>query len=600
MIKTKLNIDSQKYPLLSQFAEEKGTYDTGTVQNREREIADLKANLARPIVSNTLLLAGPGTGKTALVEWYTISETTDNEHVLELDVEAMSEKGQDQFTANLKKSMDEVISLQKDTGVQLIIFIDEFHVVPMKGGTDAIKPILARSGQLGIRFVGATTDEEYFDYIKPNQALDQRLQPLKLNEPSDAEMLPILRNTVMFHAPELDHLFTDRILKRIIEYGKYQPAMFQPRKSILFVDALIGKYRGLHIKPSTKVINEQLYNVTGVKADWKTDIDQVVKKLESKVKGQDDAIARMRDSLNVSVAGLQDPTKPMGSFLFAGTTGTGKTELTRTLASALFGTERAMQRYDMSEYQTQESVQLFQDRITRGLTKQPYTILLFDELEKSHPGVRNLLLQLLDDGRMSDRYGRQISGLNAYIIMTTNLGATVLKDIADNEGNVNEYKRLLFAELAVSLKPEFLGRLTEIVPFQPLGNQTLTQIADLRIKDLSNRTYRKFGVKIKLSSQTIDLPDGYETRDFKANKVLAYIVADKVVRNANSGGGRAVARRIESEVASQVATFLNKNPHAYKKYDYLTLSIQGKMVIEDVYDKNGSASIKVTPHERTS
>lgn len=598
MIKTKLNIDAEKYPLLSQFAEEKGTHDTPKVQNREAELSDLKANLARPIVSNTLLLAGPGTGKTALVEWYTVSDTAEDEHVLELDVQAMSEKGEDQFTANLKKSMDEVMALQKDTNIRLIIFIDEFHVVAIKGGTDAIKPILARSGQLGIRFVGATTDEEYFDYIKPNQALDQRLQPLKLSEPSNADMLPILQNTVMFHAPELKSLFTDRILKRIIEYGKYQPAMFQPRKSILFVDALIGKYRGLGIKPSTSVINEHLYSITGVKADWKTDIDQVVKKLEAKVKGQDDAIARMKDSLNVSVAGLQDPSKPMASFLFAGTTGTGKTELTRTLASALFGTERSMQRFDMSEYQTQDSVQVFQDRITRGLTQQPYTILLFDELEKAHSGVRNLLLQLLDDGRMSDRYGRQISGLNSYIIMTTNLGATVLKDIADNEGDVNEYKKLLFSELAVTLKPEFLGRLTEIVPFKPLGNQTLTQIADLRIKELSNRIYRKFGVIIKLSSQTIDIPDGYETRNFTVNKVLAYIVADKVVRNANSGGGRAVARRIESEVASQIATFLNKTPHVHKTYDYLTLSIHGKMVIEDAFDKNGSAGIKVTPHKR--
>lgn len=593
-----LQIDVSKYPVLARFSHEMGL-DASPVEGREVEMGQLRADLSRPVISNAMLLAGAGTGKTALVESYAANYTSSNEHVLELDVVAMAENGRDQFNASLKRAMDEVQKLQHMDQVQLDIFVDEFHVVPMNGGTDAIKPILARSGRLGIRFIAATTNEEYFDYIKPNQALDQRMQPIKLSEPSDQLMLKILRSTINYYAPDMNGLFTDHLLKKVIEYGKYQPAMFQPRKSILYIDAMIGNYRTFGTKPSVPHLNAVLAEMTGIQADWKADIDRTVEILKSRVKGQDTAINIMRDSLNVSVAGLNDPSKPMGSYLFAGTTGTGKTELSRTLAKALFGTERAMQRYDMSEYQTQDSVQVFQDRITTGLTSQPYTILLFDELEKAHPGVRNLLLQLLDDGRMTDKYGRQISGLNAYIIMTTNLGASTLADVANKDADAREYEELLFSELSITLKPEFLGRLSAIVPFQPLSNKTLVEIAELRFKELNRRIYQKYGIQLRLSPKKQELGDGYRQEIFEANRVLAYIVTDKVVRNANNGGGRAVSRRIEQEVASAVSDFVNKHPRPHLKYDYLVLEVSGKMVLDDMYDSEGSAHLVVRPHKKS-
>ena len=595
MSKEVFNIDSKKYPILDRFAHEIGVGRTVTVNGRDKEIAQLRSYLNRPVVSNALLLGGAGTGKTAMVEHYAAAYSPANEHVIELDVVNMAENGRDQFNAFLKRSMDEVIQIQKENNINFAIFVDEFHVVAMNGGTDAIKPILARSGQTGIRFIAATTDEEYFEYIKPNQALDQRLQPIKLSEPSDEEMLPILRSTVQYYAPDMNELFTDAILKRVILYGKYQPAMFQPRKSILFIDALIGDYRALGIEPSIARLNELLEITTGIKANWRTDIDKVVKHVKRRVKGQDAAINIMKDSLNVSVAGINDPGKPMGSFLFSGTTGVGKTELTRALAEAIFGSERAMLRFDMSEYQTQDSVSIFQERVTIGLTKRPYVILLFDELEKAHVGIRNLLLQLLDDGRLSDKYGRQVSGLNAYIIMTTNLGAGTLNYVANNDSDVRQYQPLLFADLSVDLSPEFLGRLSAIVPFQPLSNHILIQIAQLRITELSKRIRAKYGIPISLSGEKYTIPDGYSMDSFSTNKVLGYIVVDHVVKNANNGGGRSVARRIESEIASSVATWLNTHPKAYKTYSEIRLSVEGKMVLDDKFDSEGTAHIKIEP-----
>lgn len=598
MSKNKLKIDGKSFPLLARFGNEMGLGKVISVDNREDKIRELRSAMARPVIANAMLLGEAGTGKTAIVEYFANKYTSKDEHVIELDVVTMAQNGRDQFNAFLKRTMDEVIALQESIHQVLYIFIDEFHVVAMNGGTDAIKPILARSGIMGVHMIVATTDDEYFDYIKPNPALDQRLQPIKLNEPSDEEMLPILRNTVAFYEPEIQELFPDNILKQIIAFGKYQPDMFQPRKSILFIDALIGDYRALGVKPTMAHLNERLTSATGIHADWDVDVDKVVRGLAKRVKGQDAALEIMRDSLNVAVANIQDPTKPMGSYLFAGTTGTGKTELVKALSVGLFGTERALQRYDMSEYQTQASVEVFQERVTTGLTKRPYTILLFDELEKAHDGVRNLLLQLLDDGRMSNKYGRQISGLNAYVIMTTNLGASVLADVANKDADVREYRDLLFSDLAITLSPEFLGRLTEIVPFQPLSNKILTDIAMMRIKELNQRIYRKHGVRLQLVNETYELPDGFLQTSFTVNKVLAYLVADRVKKDANNGGGRAVARRIESEVASVVAAFLNKHPNAYKSFDYISLSVEGKMVLDDRFDAEGSAHIKVTPHAK--
>lgn len=593
-----IRIDAKLYPLLHRFSTEMGLGKVISVDNREDKLRELRAAMSRPVISNALLLGEAGTGKTALVEYFANKYTADNEHVFELDVVSMAQNGRDQFNAFLKRFMDEIIDLQEKNNLIIDVFIDEFHVVAMNGGTDAIKPILARSGILGVHMIAATTDDEYFDYIKPNPALDQRLQPIKLAEPTDAEMLPILRNTVSFYEPEIRALFPDKILKKIISYGKYQPDMFQPRKSILFVDALIGDYRALGIEPTLAHLNERLTSATGIQADWKTDVDKVVAGLRKRVKGQDVAIDIMKDSLNVSVAGIQDPTKPMGSYLFAGTTGTGKTELTKSLAKLIFGSEKLLQRYDMSEYQTQDSVATFQERVTTGLTKQPYTILLFDELEKAHAGVRNLLLQLLDDGRMSNRYGHQISGLNAYVIMTTNLGAGVLADVANKDGDVRDYQQLLFSELAVTLSPEFLGRLSAIVPFQPLSRKILAEIAQLRLDELNRRVYSKYGITLKLNPETYSLPDGYRQTVFKVNKVLAYIVADRVIVNANNGGGRAVSRRIDSELSSVVASILNKHNRPRLKYDYFELKVEGKMVLDDIFDAQGSAHITVTPHLR--
>lgn len=598
MATRELKIDNRQYPVLGRFSSEMGLGKVIDIDNRDDKVDELRAAMARPVISNAMLLAEAGTGKTAIVEYFAKKYTNDNEHVLELDVVAMAQNGRDQFNAYLKRSIDEVIELQSKHDVTIDIFIDEFHVVALNGGTDAIKPVLARSGILGVHLIAATTDDEYFEYIKPNPALDQRLQPIKLEEPSDEEMLPILRNTVSFYGPEMQSFFSDKVLKKIIEYGKYQPDMFQPRKSILFIDALIGDWRALNIKPTMSHLNDRLKSATGISAEWRTNVDRVVEGLGKRVKGQDAAIDIMKDSLNVSVAGIQDPTKPMGSYLFAGTTGTGKTELVKALSEQIFGSERALQRFDMSEYQTQNSVAVFQERVTSALTKRPYTILLFDELEKAHAGVRNLLLQLLDDGRMSNKYGRQISGLNAYVIMTTNLGASVLADVANKDADVREYQALLFSELAVTLSPEFLGRLSAIVPFQPLSNKILTDIATLRINELSRRIRAKYGVTIKLASEKYRIPDGFRHTTFDVNKVLAYLVTDHVKKDANNGGGRAVARRIESELASAVASEINKHDNVRELYDYFKVSVSGKMVLDDIYDAEGSAHITVTPHLR--
>lgn len=591
-------VNPDTYPVLGRFAQQMGLGDVVKIQNREAEVNALRAAMSRPVISNAMMLGGAGTGKTAIVEYFAANYAKRNEVTFELDVVSMAQNGRDEFNAYLKMAMDEVQKIQKRTNVIFDIFIDEFHVVAMNGGTDAIKPILARSGSLNVHIIAATTDEEYFEYIKPNQALDQRMQPIKLAEPSDAEMLPILRSTVKHYAPEMNQYFSDRLLRRIISYGKFQPEFFQPRKSILIVDTLIGDFRAFGTIPTIPHLNKRIEMITGAKPDWSMNIDDVVRLLKSRVKGQDAAIETMKNSLTVSVAGLQDPTRPMGSFLFTGTTGTGKTELARTLASAVFGTEKAMMRFDMSEFQTKESVEDFQEKITTRLTKNPYTILLFDELEKAHSGVRNLLLQLLDDGRMTNRYGRQVNGLNAYIIMTTNLGAETIGSAANRDDDVREVKSLLFAELAITLAPEFLGRISAIVPFQPLSNQVLAEITKLRFAELNKRTYRKYGVKLKMGPEQFELMDGFKSTTFKTPKLVAYLVADHVKKDANAGGGRAIANRMYEEVAPKVAALVKNTSKPHLKYDYLEVSVTGKLVLENKYDAEGTAEIQVKPHVR--
>lgn len=579
-------IDATTYPVLSRYGRLMGQDGTLPVIGRDAELKELRANLARPLVGNVLLLGDAGVGKTAIVESYaTFIAPKKKKYVYEIDLIAMAERGADSFNALLKNLVDEVQRLDHESSYDYILFMDETHSLPKLGATDAIKPVLARGA---VRIIGATTYEEYVTYIKPNQALDRRFQQLVIDAPDKRTIVKILRQILNRKAPTVTHSVSDGLLFKIVDYGKYQPAMSQPNKSIDLLDAMIGDHIEFNTPLNKALLNEKLSRKTGVQADWDVDIDTVIKNAKHRVRGQDVAIDLIRDNLEIATAGLQDPTRPMGSFLFVGSTGVGKTELVKSLASSLFGTEDAMIRFDMSEYQTIESVPLFQERVSNALLQRPYTILLLDEMEKGHPGTRDLLLQILDDGRLSDQYGRQISALNAYIVMTSNLGVDTITDAASNDADVRQYQRLLFSELALQLRPEFLGRISAIVPFTSLSPKTLVSITRIHMAKLQKMLKSK-GVQLAFESEKSSFIDVFYNETVTTYRLFDYLVRDNVSKDPNQGGGRALNNRINAEVIAPIASLLNRDPSV----SVISIGVSGKMVSDDLFDSRGNAHVVV-------
>lgn len=541
---------------------------------RDHEINQLMAAMSRPELCNALLLAPPGSGKTALVQAAMVRDT--ERDYLEVDLAKMIAglANRDEMAATLKALFDEAEAYSKDEQRELVLFIDEFHQIVQlsPAAVEALKPVLAASGARGIRVIAATTDDEFDQFVKPNQPLVERLQRIIVSPPDKATTIQIMRGMAKRYGVS-DDFYDDHIFESIHEYTeRYAPASTQPRKSILVLDAMVGWHKHTLRPMDRTLLADVLQESLGVNVAFRVDATKIKADLDRKVLSQHFATSVVARRLQLCVADLHDKTKPASSFLFTGSTGVGKSELTKQLAALLFGdAKKHLIRFDMSEYARDESLDQFRHELTSRVWHTGHAVVLLDEIEKASPLVTRMLLQVLDDGRLSDANGRQVSFLNTYIVLTTNAGSEIYETIAQwNVDDTGSGKQLLekMKEIRRSITttqgdsrfpPELLGRIDAIVPFQPLSRETQKAVVTAKLRAFVKEVLGTHGVKVEVTP-----------------KVLTYLTEDKADTDSNAGGARAAIGRLTDEVATAVAAFINEFP----RHRTIRVDIDGTLASE--------------------
>jgi ATP-dependent Clp protease ATP-binding subunit ClpC len=552
------------------------------VIGRDEEIMRVMRVLARRTKNNPVLIGEAGVGKTAIVEGLAqriirgdVPDNLMNKRLIEIDLGGMvaGSRFRGEFEERLKAVMDEVRAAQGE----IILFIDELHNVvgagAAQGAMDAsnmMKPALAR-GEL--QCIGASTLDEYRNYIEHDRALERRFAPVFVEEPSveeTVEMLKILRPRYEEHhqvkisdaaldsATKLSHRYvTERKLpdkaidlvdeasaKLRIEIFDLPHDLREQKQHLaklvaeeeqaalktdyetaarhkaerLQIEADFNKHlagwradHNLDDVVDTEDIAEVIASWTGVPVHrmLETEAERLLKmedRLHERIVGQDEAVRLVSDAIRRGRAGLKDPRRPIGSFIFLGTTGVGKTQLAKALAEYLFDDPEAMVRVDMSEYQEFHTVSRLVGsppgyvgygeggQLTESVRRRPYQVILFDEIEKAHPEVWNTLLQLLDDGRLTDGQGRTVDFRNTIIIMTSNVGTQQIAKggalgFRSSESQVAEahFRTQIMEELRKTFRPEFLNRIDEIVIFHSLTPDHILQIVSLEVKEVGKR-----------------------------------------------------------------------------------------------------------------
>lgn len=491
-----------------------------------------------------------------------------------------------QMAAMLKTLFDETAQFHTEEHAEIVLFIDEFHQVVQlsPAAVEALKPLLADSGTRGIKVIAATTFAEFIQYISPNQPLVERLQRINLPEPDKKMVCAILRGMARRYGVE-DQFPDDSMFELIYEYtNRYIPSNAQPRKSILILDAMVGWHRLNNVPIDLKLLAEMIYQQEGVNVAFRVDASTIRKRLDERVLSQKFATKTIEDYLQVCVADLNDKDRPMGRLLFSGSTGTGKTETTKALADILFDDQRALVRFDMSEFANADSLERFRKELTDRVWQRPFCILLLDEIEKACAECTRLLLQVLDDARLTNSNGREVSFKNCYIIMTTNAGSEAYKIIAqynvDDEGSgksMQRYHKLIRESLVTTtggnrFPPELLGRVDAIVPFQPLSEQTQILITRKKLMSLKAKIKQIHGIETRISPDVID-----------------YLVKDKLDTDSDSGGARAIITRLETDVTAVIARFINENPGVKA----IAVDVAGDMAFKNKNQLQSSAYIKV-------
>lgn len=571
---------------------------------REKQLRQLKAGLMRPELCNVLLLGDAGSGKTALVQGAMAADTS--RIYLEVDLSKMIADLRDnnEMAMKVKALFEEAARFVKESKTEIVLFIDEFHLICMlsSAAVEALKPMLADSGTRGVRVIVATTFTEFRMYISANQPLVQRLQRIEILPPSRDAIISILKSYAKVYGVA-DEIHGSYIYEQIIDLSnKYIPANAQPRKSILLLDLMVGWFRA---EEDTKMNTELLYDVLkyseGIELNVKLDAVSIKKRLDSKVFAQYLATASVASRLQITSADLNNKTKPMSSFLFTGSTGVGKTELTKQLAEILFADPKRLIRFDMTEYSQSASIERFRTELTTKVWERPYSVVLFDEVEKACGDVTRILLQVLDDGRLIDQNNREVSFLNTYIVLTTNAASEIYKTIgsyvnsedasdAEQIKNLSKYMKVIRRAIVEGtgnnkFPPELLGRIDAICPFMPLASDTQRKILEKRMSKLQEEVERKHGLRLT----------------YEHDAVLRYILYDKLDTESDSGGARIVAVKFEEEVVIAVAriiNLINSNTDPDMTHDKICgiiVKVDGNMAVDDKTILEGDAQIIACP-----
>jgi ATP-dependent Clp protease ATP-binding subunit ClpC len=535
---------------------------------REAEIERLVQILCRRTKNNPVLIGEPGVGKTAIVEGLAqrivrgdVPSFLENKRILSLDLSLIvaGTKYRGQFEERLKQIMRELIE-----NPQYIVFIDELHTLvgagSAEGSLDAaniLKPALSRGE---IQCIGATTPAEFRKSIEKDRSLERRFQAVKVPPPSESEAVEILDGVRERYESFHQVRYTDDALEAAVyQSHRYIPDRFLPDKAIDVIDEAGARVK-LRVRreqgnlsdwnqisewsqePDTGFAREEPEDDALVSAQvTRDDVEEVIARwtgipvtslkeaetqkllrieleLHERVVSQRPAISALARAIRRSRAGLKNPLRPVGSFLFLGPTGVGKTEVARSLAQVLFGSERSMIRFDMSEFMEKHSVSKLigsppgyvgheeGGQLTERIKRAPYSVLLFDEIEKAHPDIFNVLLQVFEDGILTDALGNSVDFKNAIIIMTSNIGARFIqkKGTMGFQGTTDatreKMEEMVMSAVRQTFNPEFINRLDEIIIFDELFDHELLDVIQLQV-DQINRTMLRHGFEVRLTDE---------------------------------------------------------------------------------------------------
>jgi len=581
----KKNTSGSKTPVLDNFSRdlsklaEMGKLDMSI--GREKEVKRLAQILSRRKKNNPLILGEAGCGKTNLIEGIALMiskgegpQNLLNKRIVNLDLTSVvaGTKYRGQFEERMKVILDELIA-----NPNVVVFIDEIHTLIGSGnssnamdGANIFKPALA-SGD--IQCIGATTFDEYKKSIEKDGALSRRFQKIKLEQPSIAETITIIKQSIdkyeSFHKASYsdevidlcvkmadryinDRAFPDKAFDVIDEVGAKLQVEIKIPESILKLKEKINdlklektrvvinqeyelaaeirdkelklltklesetkKFEADKLKNKRKIDIEDVYSVVStmtnipleqMNIDEKQKLMYLDKKIKENIIGQDTAVESISKSIKRSRLNIKDPNRPIGSFIFLGSTGVGKSFLAKQLAKQLFGSEKSLIRVDMSEYQEKHTISRLigsppgyvghdeGGQLTEKVKNNPYSIILFDEIEKAHKDVFNLLLQILDEGHLTDSLGKTINFKNTIIILTTNLGIKKFQDFgagisftSSKYGDELAKKEILMKELKKFFSPEFLNRIDDTIVFNTLSDENVKEITKIELNKLITR-----------------------------------------------------------------------------------------------------------------
>ncbi|GAB2671133.1 ATP-dependent Clp protease ATP-binding subunit [Saccharopolyspora gloriosae] len=505
------------------------------VIGRDEEIDQAVEVLGRRSKNNPVFIGDPGVGKTALVEGLA-QRIVDREvpwplagkRLVSLDLAGMVAGAK--FRGEFEQRFRDVLTELRSHRDEVVVFIDEMHAIvgagAGEGSMDAgtmLKPALAR-GELHL--IGATTVEEYRKHVEKDPALERRFQPINVPEPSVPDTVRVLEGVAEKYRTHHRVRISAEALDAAARLSdRYLTDRFLPDKAVDLLDQACSRVRmrrgGASWGPEPLVDAADVADVvarrTGIPVDEVSAQDRrrlldLEKRLTERVVGQDVAVRSVAEAVRRARAGLADPERPIGSFLFLGPTGVGKTELARALSRVLFGDAERMARFDMGEFQDKHTVSRLigappgyvgygeAGQLTERVRRQPYSVVLLDEVEKAHPDVFNTLLQVLDAGRLTDSQGRAVDFRNTVIIMTSNIGSD---RILDSTAPADELATLLLEDLRGFFRPEFLNRIDEVTVFRALGDRELGEITALLLERTAAQLHDK-GVRLEVSTAAVE------------------------------------------------------------------------------------------------
>ena len=494
------------------------------VVSRGEEIRRAVQILSRRSKNNPVLIGEPGVGKTAVAEGLALRvargeapEALCRKRIVSLDLPALlaGTKYRGDFEERVKSVLKDV----KRAG-DVILFIDELHTVigagSAEGAIDAANILKPALGRGEVQIIGATTPEEYRRHIEKDAALERRFQPVTVAEPDREQTLEMLRSL----RPALEKHHGVRLGDEALEAAyslsrRYIHDRYLPDKAIDLLDeaaaarSISAALPGSRVGAGDVAAVVSLWTgipVTGLDGDESAALRDLERRLRQRIIGQDEAVSAVARAVRRSRVGLRDPRRPVGSFLFLGPSGVGKTELCRALAAAVFRDEKALVRLDMSEYMEKHAVSRLigsppgyvgygeGGQLTEKVRRKPWCVVLFDEIEKAHEELWSLLLQILDDGCLTDGAGRKVDFRNTLIVMTSNVGAKAITASraplgfgTGAPGDESQMRRQVLEELRATFRPEFLNRVDETIVFHRLGEEDLLRITRNLLEELRQR-----------------------------------------------------------------------------------------------------------------